>query len=105
MRETQEQIDTMLNTAGESLNFSGGIIKGIPSQQVYNIQSLSSPYDITKQEVSFVISQKDFVAQGIVEGTEFTYVLLTKTYTFKVISFLPDFLGWIDLNVYIKGVV
>jgi len=104
MRETQEDIDNILSITGEDLVFSGGTIKGVPMQQVYNLENLSSPYDVEKQEVSFWVSQKDFYDKSLAEGTEFTYVVLTKTYTFTIISYVFDFLGFVELKVYVKVV-
>ena len=105
MRESQEDIDNILEVTGEDLTFTLGVIKGVPMQQVYNLENLSSPYDIEKQEISFWVSEKGFSLVNIIEGIEFSYSVLTTTYTFKVISFVRDFLGFVQLKVYISEVI
>ena len=104
MRETQEQIDAILSITGEDLVFGADTIKGVPMQQVYNLENLSSPYDIEKQEISFWVAEKDFTEKGITQNTTFTYTVITKTYTFEVMSFVFDLLGFVELKVFVIGI-
>jgi len=102
--ETQEDIATMLDAVGESLVFTGVTIKGIPKQEVYNVQNFDSPYDVEKQDFTFQISATSFYANSL-DGTSFTYThpLNPKKFTFKIISFIDDLTGWVELKVKLTG--
>jgi hypothetical protein len=105
MKETPEQIQTMLATAGEDLTFSFGTIKGIPEESVYQIQTGNTATLIDKQEVSFRIASIDFFSHVIVVKNQFTYILDNHIWTFEIISHIPDYLGWVKLNVKVIGMV
>lgn len=104
MLESDEDITFALSFAGEDLNFSGVIVQGIPGQATYNIPSFDSPYDIEKQEFSFQLPSKDFFALAIKKDSLFTYTLGLKIYTFKVLSYLDDLIGWTELKVELQEV-
>lgn len=99
MRETEAQIQETLAIAGEDIEFSFGVIKGIPGQDVINVQGFNSPYDIEKQDISFQISYLDFYENVIVEKDTFIYMLGEIQYNFEVTSYSSDLLGWVELKV------
>lgn len=100
--ESQEDINFTLDQAGKTLTFTGFTIKGIPGQLTFNVQSFDSPYDVEKQEFDFQISGTDFYSHTI-DGQSFTYTLGTKKYTFKVVSYVDDLVGWVNLKVKLTG--
>lgn len=98
MLESQELIETTLDAAGEELNFSGNVIKGIPGSLVYNIQNFDSVYDIDKQDFDFQVSNKQFTNLGLKPGDSFVYNLSNKNYTFEIKSYIDDLTGWFQLT-------
>ena len=96
--ETQEQIDVTLSHCGEPLEFSGGTILGIPGHLVYNIPSFDSPYDIEKQDFTFQVSKKDFTEVEITKNSTFIYTLQDIEYTFTVLIYVDDIIGWVELS-------
>lgn len=99
MRETEKQIQELLNVVGEDLEFSFGTIKGIPGHLVYNVQNFDSPYDIEKQDVNFQISYNDFYENVIIVGDTLSYLVSDTQYTFEVTSYVADLTGWVDIRV------
>jgi len=99
MIETDEQIQQVVQLAGELLEFSFGGIYGIPTTDVYSVQGLNSPYDIEKQDISFKIAYSDFYENVIVVKDTFIYMLGRSTCTFEIVSHIHDFQGWVDLKV------
>lgn len=99
MRETEAQIQTMLNVVGEDLEFTFGTIKGIPGHLVYNVQNFDSPYDIEKQDVDFQISYNDFYENVIANGDTFSYLVNETQYNFEITSYVADLTGWVQLRV------
>ena len=104
MLESEELIQTTLALAGENLNFSETIIKGIPGHIVYNVQSFDSPYDIDKQDFEFQVSNKDFDSNFFNVGHIFTYLLGARCYSFKITKTINDLTGWLSLSVNLEDV-
>ena len=102
--ETQEQIDVTLSHCGEPLEFDNGSILGIPGHLVFNIPSFDSPYDLEKQDFTFQISKQSFDDIELAKGDTFIYTLLGKEYTFIVLIYIDDLLGWIELSCSLVGV-
>jgi hypothetical protein len=105
MREEETDIQLVLDACGETLTFPTFTLKGIPGQNVYNITSLDSPYDVERQEVIFQLSYNDFKTRSLAKGTTFTYAVSTTIYSFIIVSYIYDLMGWIELKVDITGVV
>jgi len=99
MKETQEQVDVLLEAFGEPLKFTYGTVLGIPEQSVYSVQGLSSIYDIQKQDFSFNISYKDFYIYSLKEKDTFIYTLGSTYFIFEIISYSHDLLNWTSLKV------
>jgi hypothetical protein len=109
MVESPEQILFVLDTCGEDieLDLAGVTIKAIPGHLVYNIQNFDSVYDLEKQDLNFQISSTDFYTNEIDKGEKFTYIVpnyTSKQYTFEIVSFIEDFIGWVELKVKLIGV-
>ncbi len=99
MIETDEQIQQILNICGEPLEFSFGIIYGIPDTDVYAVQGQNLTYDIEKQDISFKLAYKDFYEHVVVVKDSFIYQLGTLSCTFEVTSYTQDFQGWATVKV------
>jgi hypothetical protein len=118
MLESPEQIECTLALAGETLTFPAILnqeeevtraaftLRGIPGQVVYNLQGYESPADADKQDVVFLVAEKDVTTFGLEEQDLFTYIHpnSVKTFTFKVNSFFLDFTGWVRLRVTLKEI-
>jgi hypothetical protein len=122
MLESPEQIECALALAGEPMVFPAitstdtnnvvtilreeFTLQGIPGQVVYNIQGYESPADADKQDIIFLVAEKDVITFGLEEQNLFTYMQpnSTKTFTFKVNSFFLDFTGWVRLRVTLKEI-
>jgi len=104
MLETQEQIDVTLSLCGEPIEFNAGVIQGIPGHLVYNIPSFDSPYDLEKQDFTFQISKKDFTELEIAKDDLFIYILQDVEYQFKVLIYVDDMIGWVELSASLIGV-
>ena len=105
MLESEELIQTTLDTAGEAISFSGIGIRGIPGHLVYNIQNFDSIYDIDKQDFDFQVSKADFQTNALQVDNLFTYELGSSIYTFRIIKITDDLTGWFQLSVNLEGVV
>lgn len=96
--ETQEQINKVLSTMGEKLEFSSETILAIPGFDLYSIQSYDSPYDIKKQDFYFQLSLRDFIDNGFAKGDTFIYKNLSREYEFTLDSFTDLLDGWIEIQ-------
>lgn len=99
MLETLEDKLSLLAVAGEELEFEGDTIMGIPGHLVYNVQGYDSIYDIEKQDFSFQILQEDFVELDLKKGDSFIYSTTVKAFTFEIVTYTDDIIGWVELNV------
>lgn len=97
MQETQELIDIALSYA-EDLEFSFGTLKGFPGQEVYSLTQFDN-FEVQKQDFFFKISSKDFFENVLVKGERFNYYCFSKTYTFEIMSWKNNLVGWTTLQV------
>ena len=103
MIESDSDIATALSI-GDTLSFSDFTIQGFMSTNVYNLQSYDSPYDIEKQDFYVRVNTLDFINHGLVPGVQFTFTVRNLIYTFSIMNFFHDMVGWSKLNLNFVGV-
>ena len=103
MIESDSDIATALSI-GDTLQFSTFTIQGFMSTNVYNLQSYDSPYDIEKQDFYVRINTTDFLNHTLVPGVQFTFSIRSLKYTFSIMNFFHDMVGWSKLNLNFVGV-
>lgn len=104
MIETQEDIDFLLEDAGENLVFLEFTIKGIPGIDEYMLSSNGSSLDIIGKAYEFIISTKDFLTKAITVGNNFHYANSSYNYLFSIKSYISDLSGTHKLLVELVSV-
>lgn len=99
MIESEVLIQKALKLAGEELVFANVTILGVSSSIIITTPNYGSPYDVQKQVNSFMVSGRDIFEAGIVPKDTFTYTAGGRIYTFVIVSFAEDLLGWIEMVV------
>lgn len=99
-----EPIQDILDAAGETLDFSGTTLKGIPGFSLIVLQADGNLYDVEKQQFSFMLSSLDVEQNYITEDTIFTIDDPVYTYTFRISSNpVPNLGGWSKCPAVYKG--
>lgn len=103
MLEDNWEISIMLSAAGEDMEFASSTIKGIPGTNTFTLNNYDSVYEVDRQEYDFQISYVDFVNSEIAPKDTFNYVINSMSFTFEVVSFVNDLVGWVRLNCRLVG--
>lgn len=103
--ETAEDIAFVLDTVGETLQFSTGTIKAIPLVELIAIENVAQDY--IQQSFEFQTSEVEFKKALIQEGMTFFYQHpnSVRKFKFKVTGFNFDMTGWVNLLSSFHGVV
>lgn len=102
--ETQEDIEFVLDTVGEVLQFSTGNIRAIPLVEFISIENVAQDY--IQQSFEFQTSEVEFKKYGIQEEMTFVYrnENSTRKFKFKVAGFSFDLTGWVNILASFHGV-
>jgi len=103
--ETAEDIAFVLETAGEKLQFSTGILLAVPLVEFISIENVAQDY--IQQSFEFQTSEIEFKRVLIQEHMSFTYMNgnSNRKFKFKVTGFSFDLTGWITLVCSFQGVM
>ncbi len=104
--ETEADIQRDLSIAGVDLSFvvvPVFTIKGISQQEFREVGDYGSPYNVSKQAYSFLVSAYDIRIKSIAPGQTFTMTVFSRIFTFKVDSFVEDLTGWVLMQVSMTG--
>lgn len=98
MIESSVEINAVLDSFGQNLEFNNGTIKGIPEIELSILAGEHSVYAVERQSFQFQCYLGDIVDNDLKDGDSFTTDDGIYTYTFKV-NRPPtnDLLGWCTL--------